>query len=63
MIRYRTQVTASALNDAIGYLKTKVTTLATDGWEQAGDVVVTETRNASNGVRGFRAATTLLRAE
>jgi len=63
MIRYRPQATSSALNDAIEFLRTKVATLASDGWEKAGDIVVTEHRNAAVGTRVYRAATTLTRAE
>jgi hypothetical protein len=63
MIRYRPQATASGLDDAISYLKTKVTKLAAEGWDKVGDIVVTETRNATAGTRVFRAATTLTRAE
>lgn len=63
MIRYRPQATASGLDDAIGYLKVKVTKLAAEGWDKVGDIVVTEARSASAGTRVFRVATTLTRAE
>jgi hypothetical protein len=63
MIRYRPSTTASSLNDALAYIENKIFTLAAEGWQKSGDIVITESRNAASGTRVFRGATTLIREE